>query len=310
MTRQRKEKTDAHQIVTDAVIAFLEGNDNGKWTKPWEKLLTEGNYCPATSKRYNGFVNNMALNVLAYANGFSSEAWGTYKQWASLGTEDKPVNVKQGAKAAYIFVPLIFTKKDKQGAPITDNNGDELKGLSFKQVAVFNADQIEGYTEIKPELPANKVVDSAEVDTFIERTGAAITHGGDRAYYSPAGDHIRMPLKEAFNDMKGSTATEGYYGTKLHELIHWTSHDTRCKRDLTGTTFGTEAYAFEELIAEMGAAILCNQFGISDQPRPDHAKYIKSWLKGLKNDKNAVFKAVGQAQKAIKHLESYQPAKA
>ena len=305
MTRTKKPRADAHQIVTDAVIKFLESGETGKWQKPWDMLLVDGNYCPATKKTYNGFVNTMALNALAYANGFKSEAWGTYKQWKSLGTDDAPVSVMKGAKAAYIFVPMIYTKKDKAGDPITDSNGDKVSGMSFKQVPVFNADQVEGYTEVKPELPVSKVLDNAEVDRFVSKTGAQITHGGNRAFYSMGGDHVTMPPKEAFKDVGESTATEAYYGTLLHEMTHWTGETKRCNREM-GTMFGGETYAFEELVAEMGAAIMCNQFGISDQPRADHAKYVKSWLKGLANDKNAVFKAVGLAQKAIKHLETYQ----
>ncbi len=294
-----KIKADAKQIVTDAVIAFLEGNHDAKdskWTKPWEALMSDGNYCPATGKAYNGFVNNMSLNAIAWGNGFTSQAWGTYKQWKSQGTDDAPVSVAKGAKAAYIFVPLLFTKKDGSGNAITDSNGDDVKGLSFKQVPVFNADQVDGYTEVKPEMPVSKVMEITEVDRFVAKSGAQITHGGNRAFYSMGGDHITVPLKEAFAN------TEGYYGTLLHELIHWTGETKRCSREMGGI-FGGETYAFEELVAEMGAAMLCNQFGISDQPRADHAKYIKSWLKGLQNDKNAVFKAAGLAQKAIKYLE-------
>lgn len=310
MTRTKKIKADAHQIVTDAVIKFLEDFvdvdvKDCQWTKPWTKLLADGNYCPATGNGYAGHLNNMALNVLAYANGFKSEAWGTYKQWKGLGTDDNPVNVAQGAKAAYIFVPMMFVRKDASGAPVTDSNGDEVKGRYFKQVAVFNADQVNGYTEVKPDLPVTKVVDNVEVDRFITRLDIDISHGGDRAYYSPATDHVRMPLPEAFNDVGDSTATEAYYGTKLHECIHATGHESRCKRDLAGM-FGAAEYAQEELVAEMGAAILCNQFGISDQPRADHAKYIKSWIRRLQNDNQAVFKAVGQASKAIKWMEAKQ----
>lgn len=308
--KSKRPKADAHQIVTDAVIAFLEEHENGtskdsKWTKPWEALMADGNYCPATGKAYAGVVNSFSLNALSYSHGFKSDAWGTYKQWKSLGTDDKPVNVKQGAKAAYIFVPMIYTRKDSSGQPVTDSNGDEVKGRSFKQVAVFNADQVNGFVEVVPELPVSKIVDDAEVDRFVARTSAAISFGGNRAYYSLAGDHIRLPLKEAFKAVDNSTATEAFYGTELHELIHWTGHEARCKRDLTNG-FGSNDYAFEELIAEMGAAMLCNQFGISDAPRDDHAKYIKSWLRGLKGDKTAVFKAASAASKAIKHLETYQ----
>lgn len=299
-------KADAHQIVTDAVIAFLESDDKGRWVKPWQKLFNDGNYCPTTSRAYEGGVNNMALNALSYFNGFKSEAWGTYKQWKDLSTDDSPVSVKKGAKAAYIFVPMIYTKKDGKGDPILDSKGDEKKGRSFKQVAVFNADQVDGFVEVKREMPESKVLDNDKVDTYISNLGIDITHGGNRAYYSLGGDHVRMPPKEAFKDVGKSSATEAYYGTKFHEGVHATGHESRCKRDLTGS-FGNEAYAFEELVAEMGAAILCNQHGISDAPRADHAKYIKSWLRGLKDDKQAVFKAVGLAQKAIKWMDEKQP---
>jgi antirestriction protein ArdC len=278
---------------------------DGKWTRPWEKLITDSHYCPATGKAYSGIVNTMSLSVLAWSRGFNSKAWGTFKQWKEMGEN---VSVRKGAKAAYIFVPMIFTKKDGTGAPITDKDGDEVKGLSFKQVAVFNAEEVDGFVETKPETPPCKVVDDATVDKFIANLGMDLSFGGDRAYYSPVGDHTRMPPKEAFTDTKFSTATEAYYGTLLHETIHWTGHETRCKR-LSLTTFGTEAYAEEELVAEMGATILCHMFGVAESPRADHAQYIKSWLKRLKNDKRMIFKACGQAQKAIKWLEDKQPAK-
>ena len=304
-------KADAHQIVTDAVIAYLEeceaGNAKGQWTRPWTKLLTDNHYCPFTNKAYAGTVNIMSLSVLAWKRNFSSLAWGTYKQWKELGTDDKPVSVKKGAKSCYIFVPMIFSKKDASGNVITNSSGDEVKGLSFKQVPVFNADEVDGYTEIKPEIPPCKVVDDVVVDKFIARLGIDITFTGDRAFYSVTGDHVTMPIKEAFNDTPHGTATEAFYGVQFHEMIHATGHESRCKRPLANG-FGSEAYAAEELVAEMGAAILCHMYGVSDSPRADHAQYIKSWLKALKNDKRMIFKACGQAQKAIKWMEGKQPA--
>lgn len=308
-----KIKADAHQIVTDAIIAYLEeceaGNVKGQWTRPWTKLLTDSHYCPATGNAYAGIVNTMSLSVLAYSRGFTSLAWGTFKQWKDLGTKlDTEISVRKGAKAAYIFVPMIYNKKDGSGNIVTDSNGDEIKGLSFKQVPVFNADEVDGFTETKPEVPPSKVVDDATVDRFIANLGIDIGYGGDRAYYSPAGDHIRMPVAEAFNDTPHGTATEAFYGVKLHEIVHATGHKTRCNRPIENM-FGSEAYAAEELVAEMGAAILCNMFGVSESPRADHAQYIKSWLKALKNDKKMIFKACGQAQKAIKWMEEKQPTK-
>ncbi len=313
MARTKKPAADAHQIVTDSVIKYLEdcdaGNESGNWTRPWTKLLTDLHYCPATDKAYAGIVNTMSLSVLAITRGFTSQAWGTFKQWQGLGTDDAPISVRKGAKACYIFVPMMYSKKDASGAVIIDSSGDEIKGLSFKQVAVFNANEVDGFTEVKPEVPPSKVVNDAEVDRFIANLGMDIGFGGDRAYYSPPGDHIRMPIREAFNDTPHGTATEAFYGVQLHEIVHATGHESRCKRNVANA-FGSEAYAAEELVAEMGAAILCNMFGVSESPRADHAMYIKSWLKALKNDKRMIFKACGQAQKAIKWMEKQQPVKA
>lgn len=312
MARTEKVKADAHQIVTDAVIAYLEAFEKGeldsKWVRPWEKLLTDSHYCAATGEAYKGIVNMFALSVLSWKRGFKSLAWGTFKQWKELGTEEKPVGVRKGAKACYIFVPLLFTKKDGSGNPMVDSDGNELKGLSFKQVPVFNADEVDGWTEPMPEMPVSKVMEDSKIDKFIASLGMDLSFGGNRAYYSPVGDHVRMPPKEAFKDTKTSTATEAYYGTLLHETVHWTGHKSRCNRAVANM-FGTEAYAEEELVAEMGATILCCKFAVSESPRADHAQYIASWLKSLKNDKRIIFKACGQAQKAIRWMEDQQPTK-
>lgn len=307
MARKEKVKIDAQADITDAIIAMIEdgGNTMG-WTRPWAKLLSAGHYCPATVRAYEGFTNIFALNVQSMMRGFTSQAWGTYKQWQSLGTDDSPISVRKGEKAVYIFVPLIFKKKDKSGAVITDSKGNEQKGMAFTQKAVFNADQIDGYTEVKPEMPISAVVDNAKVDTFINNLGIPISYGGDRAAYYPMGDSITMPDREAFIATPTSNATENFYSTLLHEATHATGHESRCKRPLMNARGGAE-YAKEELIAEMGAAILCNMFGITDSPRPDHAQYIAHWLKALKGDKKFIFQAVSAAQKAIKWMDAAQP---
>ena len=110
-----------------------------------------------------------------------------------------------------------------------------------------------------------------------------------------------MPERERFLGTDTSTPTEAYYGTLLHELTHWTGHKSRCEREF-GKRFGDEAYAMEELVAELGAAFLCADIGISPQPRPDHAAYVDHWLKVLKADKKAIFTAASQATKAADYL--------
>src|SRR5690606_32215090 len=126
---------------------------------------------------------------------------------------------------------------------------------------------------------------------------ARIENGGSRACYLPSLDVIRMPERMSFSGTATSSATEAYYSTLFHELTHWTASSHRCDRDLSGA-FGSEAYAIEELVAELGAAFLCADVGISSAPRADHAAYIGSWLKCLKSDNRAIFKAAAQASKA------------
>jgi antirestriction protein ArdC len=128
-------------------------------------------------------------------------------------------------------------------------------------------------------------------DAFFKAIAADVSHGGNRAYYAPATDQIQMPPFPAFDE------NVAYYSTLAHEHTHWTSHASRCDRQL-GKRFGDMAYAAEELIAELGAAFTCAHLGLSTEPREDHAQYIHSWLKVLKADSRAIFTAASKAQQA------------
>lgn len=173
---------------------------------------------------------------------------------------------------------------------------------------VFNSAQVDGYQpETLPERPLFERIEGAE--SFVSNTRAVVRHGGEQAYYRPSADHIQMPDREAFTGTDTSTAQEGYYGTLLHELTHWTGPEKRCARDL-GKRFGREAYAAEELVAELGAAFLCAELGIATQPRLDHAKYIEHWLGILKADKRAIFTAAAKAAQAVDYLSNLQTAAA
>ena len=131
-------------------------------------------------------------------------------------------------------------------------------------------------------------------------------HGGSRACYVPRTDNIHLPPRDMFFGTATSTAAEAYASTKLHELTHWTSAEARCNRQL-GKRFGDDAYAMEELIAELGAAFLCADLGITDTPRADHAQYLDNWLRVLKADKKAIFTAASKASQAADFLASFQP---
>src|SRR4029077_20901163 len=118
-------------------------------------------------------------------------------------------------------------------------------------------------------------------------------------------DRIAMPDWEAFLNTSTASATENAYGTLLHELTHWTGHEKRCARDFS-KRFGDDAYAAEELVAELGAAFLCARLGITAEPRADHAQYLDHWLKILRGDKRAIFTAASKASLAFDYLAALQ----
>lgn len=140
-----------------------------------------------------------------------------------------------------------------------------------------------------------------QIESFIQDSEAAIAENKASACYIPGMDIIEMPSKELFLD-NGQTATENYYATLLHELTHWTGGKERLNRVQKQCYEDKESYAFEELIAELGSAFLCSQFGINQQGRDNHTIYIKSWLKALRSDKKYIFKAASQAQKAVDYF--------
>ena len=174
----------------------------------------------------------------------------------------------------------------------------------LKSYSVFNAEQIDGlparyYAQAEPRLHPVERVERAE--RFFGRTGADIRHGGSMAYYAPQPDCIQMPAFESFRD------AESYYATLAHEVTHWTRHASRLAREFGRERWGDEGYSMEELVAELGAAFLCADLGLTPEVREDHAAYIASWLKVLRNDKRAVFTAAAHAQRAADYLHRFQP---
>jgi antirestriction protein ArdC len=164
---------------------------------------------------------------------------------------------------------------------------------------VFNVAQIEGlpaHYYAEPEAKGEKLQFIESAEKFFAATGAVIRHGGNMAYYAPGPDVIQLPVPEAFHD------AESYAATKAHELTHWTKHPTRLDRDFGGKRFGDTGYAREELVAELGAAFLCADLGITPEPREDHASYLAHWLEILREDKRAIFSAAAHAQRAVDFL--------
>ena len=299
MAKAKREKKDVAAIITAKIIAMLEDADENKWERPWDFSGLGMPHNAVTGKPYRG--TNWFWLMVAGGN-FASNAWAGFNQWKTVGA-----TVRGGEKATSILVPIVYNRKDGNGDEITDANGDTVTGMTYKSYAVFNAEQVDGYEAPEiPTVPLAERLDKAE--KWIANANADIREGNDgRAYYNYVGDFISMPPRASFKDTTASTATENFYSTILHELTHWTGHEDRCDRNLKGNRDADRAdYAFEELVADIGSAMQCAMLGISNEPRPDHAHYIKGWLKALKNDNKAIIKAAGLAQKAIDHLEGLQ----
>ncbi|SEF11605.1 Antirestriction protein ArdC [Burkholderia sp. WP9] len=295
MKIQARTQPDVYTRVTDKIIADLE-QGVGPWVKPWRGGNASGRI--TLPVRHNG-IPYQGINILllwgeALGKGYQSSRWMTFRQALELGG-----NVRKGEHGSLVVYANKITRTG------TDDKGDEIeRAIPFmKAYTVFNVEQLENLpaqympTQEPVEDEPMQLIERAEA--FFARTGAAIRHGGNRAYYAPALNVVQMPIPEAFN------TAESYAATKAHELIHWTSHQTRLDRQL-GQRFGDEAYAAEELIAEMGAAFVCAQLGITPEVREDHASYLDHWLKVLKADRKAIFTAASQAQRACDYLFSLQ----
>jgi antirestriction protein ArdC len=290
-----KERFDIHQTITNKIVAAIEAGA-GDFVMPWHRK--KGGLMPKnvlSGNHYKG-INILALWVEAQGNGFSSDVWGTYRQWAAKGAQ-----VKKGAKASHVaFYKEITIENDQED--------EERTRLFARATPVFNADQVDGWVDPEPAIVGQSApVDTLpEAESFVAATGARILHGGSRAFYSPSTDAIQIPERTAFTGSPTSSPTETYYSTLCHELTHWTGVKTRCDRDLS-SRFGSQAYAMEELVAELGAAFLSAELGIASEPRADHAQYLANWLQVLKNDKRAVFTAASAASKAVAFLHGASP---
>jgi len=229
-------------------------------------------------------------------NGYVAPIWMTFNQAKQLCA-----NVRKGEHGSLV----VFA--DRMTKTVQDEKGEDVeKHIPFmKGYTVFNVEQIENlpvhyYARTEPKH-ATELERNEAVEKFVASTGAVIKHGGNRAFYRMADDIVQMPELQAFKN------TESYYATAAHEITHWTRHPSRLDRSFEQKRFGDSGYAMEELVAEIGSAFLCADLEITPEPREDHAAYIESWLKALKNDKRAVFTASSHAQRATDYLHSLQP---
>lgn len=289
-------RIDLYSRVTNAIISDLEQGVR-PWLKPWDAEHAAGRISRplrAGGQPYKG-INVLSLWESALSQHFTAPIWMTFNQ-----AKERGASVRKGSRGTLVVYADRITRTE------TAENGQECeRDIYFmKGYTVFNVEQIDGlpphfYAAAVPMLdPAQRI---GAADRFFAHTGADIRHGGNHAYYAVQSDHVQMPPFEFFRD------AESYCATLAHEMTHWTKHSNRLDRDFGRRTFGDEGYAREELVAEIGAAFLCCDLGITPEPRDDHAAYLGHWLKVLKDDKRAIFRAAAHAQRAVDYLHGLQP---
>lgn len=285
-------RPDIHARITHQILVQLEAGVR-PWTQPWKAGAFVSRPLRHDGTPYSG-INVILLWAEAANRGFSRPTWMTFRQALALGA-----HVRKGERGATVVYANQLVRNE------ADANGEEAeRRIPFlKAYTVFNLDQIEGLPEpeIEPAPVLNPDDRIAEIDAFFTRCGADIRHGGGCAFYAPEPDYVQMPPFEAFQN------ADGYYATLGHEVTHWTRHPSRLDRDFGRRRHGDEGYAREELVAELGAAFLCADLGLALEPREDHAAYIGSWLRVLRDDKRFIVSAAAHAQRAVAWLQALQP---
>ncbi len=282
----KKDRFDIRQHVTDQIIAQIEAG-TPPWRQPWTGARAATSFpLRHTGESYKG-VNILILWATAHDNGYTSARWMTFRQAKELGGM-----VRKGERAA----KSIFYGSTEKDDDTAEPGEDGKRRIHFAKVNnVFNADQIDGLPEdyyVRPEPPRDLGTEAdPKLDAWFASTGARIeTSPEARAYYRPSSDHIHMPPIATFYE------ASRFYGVLAHELTHWTGATKRLDR--IKRFADRTAYAFEELVAELGACFLGMQLGI--EPEFDQsATYIEGWLEAMKGDKDVIFRAAAEAQKAV-----------
>ncbi|MDQ0465584.1 antirestriction protein ArdC [Caulobacter ginsengisoli] len=282
-------KTSIYETITNQIVAAIE-EGAGLYKMPWHRSRQDitNPQNVVTGRSYRG-LNIVTLWMIAEAKGFNSGTWATYQQW-----QEKGAQVRKGEKAASVFFWKNLREGQEEARGTEEHSPAKFVARAY---SVFNADQVEGYeAPVVPALSEDERI--ARAEAFFSAVPAIIQHEGNQACYIPSRDVVRMVPFAQFK------SAGGYYSVLGHELTHWSGAKTRLDRDLSGR-FGSESYAVEELIAELGAAFLCGRLGLPNDPRTENAPYIASWLKVLKSDARAIFTAATKAQAAADFLAGF-----
>lgn len=288
---------DHYAEITAQVIAALEAGTL-PWRRPWDAAKADaGPMSPrnaVTRRRYRG-INVLMLGMTGMVFAGEDPRWLTYKQ-----AEAKGWQVRRGERGSRVFFFRKLLVPDPRGDAGAGTEGDTRAVPVLRAYTVFHASQVEGVPAFESPTPQEVAWRTPEAAEVIMRESCAIIReGGDRAFYSPATDYIQMPPRAAFE------SPEAHAATALHELGHWSGAPSRLARDLSGR-FGSHAYSQEELRAELASCFIAGELGLPCDI-PNHASYLASWLRVLKDDKREIFRAAADAQRIADYLLAFHP---
>jgi antirestriction protein ArdC len=286
-------KQDVYDIVTEKVLAALEAG-TVPWHKPWTGTGAGMPTNLVSKKAYRG-INVFLLSLAAMEGGYESPYWLTYKQAQAKGG-----NVRKGEHSTLI---TFWKRLDPRDEVQPDGTTKVVTPMLLRYFRVFNVEQCDGVDYPRPEKIESDWDPIAEAESvvsgYLGADGApTFRSGGDRASYPPSRDLVGMPSRDAFEGGKA------YYSTMFHELTHSTGHASRLARKdlLESHSFGDASYSREELVAEMGAAMLSAVVGIEQATVGQSAAYVGHWLNVLRGDHKLVVQAAAQAQRAADRI--------
>lgn len=294
------QSSDLRQTINKTIIDALESGNLPPWRRPWRCSKNAGTPANVVSKTNYSGVNPLLLEIAAQRHNFLSRHWGTFNQWKELGGNvmRRPENVSPGKWGTTI----VFCRPIKKAETASDGEETDSKFWLLRSYTVFNIDQVEGDHLDHLRVSKDSLDESDEQERFDEAeriigaTNADIRFGGDRAFYSPAGDFIQMPPRSQF-------VLPEFYQTLCHEMVHWTEAPYRLNWDRKKPE---NDYGRGEMIAELGGCYLASEMGLPTADNlTNHASYLLGWITSMKSDPKFIFKAASQASKAVDFILSF-----
>ncbi|WOK36178.1 ArdC family protein [Sphingomonas sp. C3-2] len=293
--RKGAARTNLHQTITDRIIAELEAG-SVPWVQPWASAAAPVGipFNIVSGRKYSG-INVLTLWHAMASRGLSGQGFLTFRQARSLGG-----TVRRGEQGTDIIYTHRVATRDERLCAQHEGREPVASVPFLRHFTVFSVDQCDGlpseFTSSQRAPDTSLIIPAAEA--LIQETGADFRIGGTQAFYDPLHDFVQVPCPADFFE------PIDWHRTAFHELSHWTGHRSRLDRN-QAETFGTDAYAREELVAELSGAFLCAELGIV--PTVRHSDYIGAWLALMREDNKAVLKAASAASRAAGHILAFRP---